>query len=148
MTPEMDLEQFEIELGRHGGDLAHWPGERRVAAAALIAASPQAAALQREALALDRLLLRAPPALVAAPADQRIDRLVTRIVALPQAPASLPAAAPAAWSLRGPRLRYAACLLAALTGFTIGALDTRGTAPPPDLLDLAFGPPGGGFDVR
>jgi hypothetical protein len=140
----MTNEQFDFELGRYGGDLARWPVELRAAAEALIATSTEAAARQREAQALDRLLVTGGSS---TDADRSVEGLIARIVPLPQEAAPTRAAL-SAWSVRGPRLRYAACLLAALTGFTIGALDSGGSRLPPDLLDLAFGSPAGGFDVQ
>lgn len=137
----MTNEQFEFELGRHGADLARWPADLRGEAEALVARSPEAAALRRDALALDRLLAAGEPG-AGVPPD--VQAMIGRIVVLPQEPApSMQRPA----RLRRVPLRYAACLLAALAGFAVGAYDQHNAGLPSDLLDLAFGAPTGGFDA-
>lgn len=54
----MTLDEFEIALGRHGGELTGWPETDRRAAAALIASDPAAAKLHEQELRVDRLLHR------------------------------------------------------------------------------------------
>lgn len=52
------LAQLERTLDAYGADSARWPEGRKTGLAPLIAASPDAQAMVREAAALDRLLMR------------------------------------------------------------------------------------------
>ena len=61
------LARFRDLIGAYGADPRRWPPDERAEAEALLARSPEAAALQRTAAALDALLDRAP-----APAAPRL----------------------------------------------------------------------------
>ena len=80
----MDLERFQDLVDAYGGDDAAWPAGERDAARALLAAEPQARALQQVAQALDRelaLFQVAPPPsmdriLAARPLPGALERLL------------------------------------------------------------------------
>jgi hypothetical protein len=137
----MTLAEFAGLLDVYGGDRSRWPAEARAAAAHLVARDEEARRLLAEAVALDRVLERAPLPALATEAGLT-DRIVAaaqrspRIVKIGGAPQVAPpgsaeaqaAPAPAA-SRRGPgRLRLlsgrvgAAGLLAAslMVGVVIG----------------------------
>jgi hypothetical protein len=100
MTSQVDmtLEEFAGLAEARGGDIARWPGDRRVAARRLLDASPEARRTLAEAAALDRLLA-VPEAAPAMPADAAlVDRIVAAAHRTPRAvPRGTPepAAAPA-----------------------------------------------------
>ena len=75
------LARFRDLIGAYGADPRRWPPDERAEAEALLARSPEAAALQRPAAALDALLDRAP-----APAAPRLEAatLAARISLAPQ----------------------------------------------------------------
>ncbi len=58
---QVDLDRLELLLEAYGADARRWPADEREEALALLARSPAARALQREAAALDRLLDQATP---------------------------------------------------------------------------------------
>jgi len=84
----MELERFNSLVDAYGGDEAAWPAAERDAARSLLAAEPQARALQREARALDRelaLFQVAPPPsvdriLAARPQPGALERLLAWLV--------------------------------------------------------------------
>ncbi|CAN5216278.1 hypothetical protein BH10PSE9_BH10PSE9_23780 [soil metagenome] len=55
---QMTLNEFEIALGRYGGELARWPEAERGAAEALVAADPAAAKLLAQEQQVGSLLRR------------------------------------------------------------------------------------------
>lgn len=136
----MTLADFERLLDVYGGDRTHWPADARAAAAQLVARDAKARRLLAEAVALDRVLERAPlPGLAteAALADrivaaaQRSPRIVKIAGAQPVAVSSLRAGgklppAPsrgAGWRPRllGAEVRAAGLLAASLVvGLVIG----------------------------
>jgi hypothetical protein len=75
------LARFRDLIDAYGADPKRWPPDERAAAEALIARSPEAAALRRAAAALDALLDQAP-----APAAPRLEAtmLAARIARAPQ----------------------------------------------------------------
>ena len=79
----MKLERFAAIIAAYGGAQARWPESERDAAAALLAASPEARAALAEAQRLDRLLDQVPkPALDLVP-----DMIAARAIATSQATA-------------------------------------------------------------
>jgi len=91
----MELERFNSLVDAYGGDEAAWPAAERDAARSLLAAEPQARALQQAAQALDRelaLFRVAPPPsidliLAARPQPGALERLLAWLV--PAAPGQL-----------------------------------------------------------
>ncbi|UPJ54248.1 hypothetical protein IVB30_23875 [Bradyrhizobium sp. 200] len=79
----MDVPEFEDLLGRHGGDLSHWPTDRQAAAEALLKSSKQARVALAEAQRLRRVL---QPTQVRAPAGL-VDRIMGKIRRLEGNPA-------------------------------------------------------------
>ncbi|MCB1504711.1 MAG: hypothetical protein KDJ47_07005 [Hyphomicrobiaceae bacterium] len=71
-----EIERLQAVVDVHGGDRERWPAADRLALGALVAHDDEAAAIVREALALDRLLNVAP-----ALSPEREARLAQRIVA-------------------------------------------------------------------
>lgn len=70
MDRTMEMSRFKRILDAYGADPRRWPAAEREAALAFLAASPEAAGLQRQAETLD-LLLDAAPALEPSPALRR-----------------------------------------------------------------------------
>lgn len=116
---DMTLEEFASLAEAWGGDIARWPGDRRIAARRLLVASPEARRALAEAAALDRLLA-IPDAASAMPADAAlVDRIVAAAHRTPRAvPRSAPqtvstpvvarlAAVPPALAVPAPTLRRA-----------------------------------------
>lgn len=83
----MKLAAFEAMLGTYGAAMRRWPPDRRAAAQALLAHSPQARDMLREAALLDAALDAADPAPVID--DARLGSIVAGALA------ALPAGAPA-----------------------------------------------------
>lgn len=83
----MKLAAFEAMLGTYGAAMRRWPPDRRAAAQALLAHSPQARDMLREAALLDAALDAADPAPVID--DARLGSVVAGALA------ALPAGAPA-----------------------------------------------------
>ncbi len=69
----MKLERFADIVGAYGADAARWPEGERLAALALLAHSPQAQAIAREAQSLDGLLDLIPDAPVPATLLERLE---------------------------------------------------------------------------
>ena len=104
------LAQFEALLDAYGAEPRRWPADRRAAAEALLARSPEAQALCATAARLDALLDGAAPAPVPA-------HLIGRVLA------SAPGMATPKKSRLGGLLRPAAGLaFAALLGLGLGGL--------------------------
>lgn len=133
--------EFARLLNRHGASLPRWPAGQQRAAAALLAASPDAQEAWREAAQLDALLTLAVP-----PSDgPPVELIVARATAVPQGrPAPSRAAWPAwpgfgSWRLGwAPVGALAACLCA---GLVLGSTLPH-PAPQPgtsDILAIAFG---------
>lgn len=79
------LDEFEADLDQFGGDLGHWPSERRLRAEQLMAVSPAA----REALADARLVDEFLAARPSAPSDNGLaERIFARQRAVDAATAS------------------------------------------------------------
>lgn len=78
----MTLAEFVELLDMHGGRLAAWPDEQRVAAEKFVAADPAAAARLQEAQRIDRLIVRsmnAPGKSVDAAASRVLARLAREL---------------------------------------------------------------------
>lgn len=109
----MKLERFAAIIAAYGGAKARWPESERDAAAALLAASPDARAALAEAQRLDRLLDRAPkPTLDLVP-----DMIAARAVAASQAAAGRRIARRGFWWFVPGASGLAA---AAIAGFLVG----------------------------
>jgi ferric-dicitrate binding protein FerR (iron transport regulator) len=131
----MTLEEFEDALDRYGADLAGWPEALRAEAERLVASSPEAERLYRQAERLDRLF---SPGFVPPPPS------VARIVAHATQPIRLRLMARIeralgfdlfgfGWAHAG---GLAACLL---IGLAIGTATPTHHPLSPGLLDLAMG---------
>lgn len=109
-TERDTLARFEALLDAYGAEPRRWPADRRAAAEALLARSPEARALQAAARRLDALLDAAP----AAPAPAH---LVGRVIAAAPRPRARRGGWLAAW------LKPAAGIVAAaLLGLALGVI--------------------------
>jgi len=95
----LTLERLETLLDAYGGDLERWPSGEAAAARALMARSPEAAALAREASALDRVLAQA-----SGPRPERLLALSDRILSAASAESRDGAAARVADPARAARI--------------------------------------------
>ncbi len=83
----MDLDRFTDLIDAFGTDIEHWPARERAAADRLLAASPEARALQRSALRFDNQLLGAALPEIE-PSDALRARIFAQVAGLPAASAS------------------------------------------------------------
>jgi hypothetical protein len=111
----MTLTRFRYLLDAYGADLRRWPAAEQDDAAALLAASPEAAEARRAAQRLDRSLEAVAPEI----GDESIDRVLDALARTPmpaQQPAAPPPKRPTAYRWLPPVLLGAVAILGFLTG--------------------------------
>lgn len=79
MRVGMSFEEFDTLAGAWGADIARWPAERRSAAEALAASSPEAAATLAEAARLDRAIVALRPAVSQARSADLVGRVAVAV---------------------------------------------------------------------
>jgi hypothetical protein len=129
------LARFRDLIGAYGADPRRWPPDERAEAEALLARSPEAAALQRTAAALDALLDKAPM-----PAAPRVEAttLADRVSLAPQEKSR-----PYLYLLRAQDkfwIRAVGLAAAAIIGFVVGTTQMADLGEPansPAPIDVA-----------
>ena len=127
MTETMNLERLRALLDRYGAASQRWPQTEREAAAALLANSTEARAMQEEAARLDRLLDSIEPPDPSPGLAAEIAGLAARPRGGPMV--RLRAAWPPGPLLAQPVLRLAAFAAVGLFGLLVGIALPRGDAP-------------------
>ncbi len=127
MTKTMSLERLRALFDRYGAAPERWPQTEREAAAALLANSTEARAMQQEAARLDRLLDSIEPPDPSPGLAAEIGKLASRPRGGPMA--RLRAAWPPGPLLAQPALRLAAFAAVGLFGLLVGIALPRGDAP-------------------